>query len=240
MSITWHVDISSFIMSHPCHPYLRRALRRGLALPVCLFAQVVRLPAVDAGGSSRRRANWCRIPIRRPRFCRSPGDDDVAPAAPPPTEPQLPPGVRNGVFQKVLFDATWLAPGGADGLGIDDLQLQSIFALPCPNAQLAAGDYARLRACIICKGRRTSICRRGCYEGYIAVPLAVAGDAHAGARSGHHARHLQRLQPGEQQGVPPDRATARPRGRGTKRRRSSSGRRISTCPTSNVSFPSAA
>ena len=41
--------------------------------------------------------------------------------------------MRNGVFQRLLFDATWLAPGGADGLGNNDLQLQGIFALPCPT-----------------------------------------------------------------------------------------------------------
>ena len=64
---------------------------------------------------------------------QAPGETDVAPASPPPAEPQLPPGVRNGVFQKVLFDATWLAPGGADGMGSNDLQLQAIFALPCPT-----------------------------------------------------------------------------------------------------------
>jgi len=41
--------------------------------------------------------------------------------------------VRNGVFQKALFDGTWLAPGGSDGMGMYDLQLQTIFALPCPR-----------------------------------------------------------------------------------------------------------
>jgi hypothetical protein len=67
------------------------------------------------------------------QILQSPGDGDVAPAVPQPDQPRLPPGVRNGVFQKVLFDATWLAPGGADGLGTNDLQLQGIFALPCPT-----------------------------------------------------------------------------------------------------------
>jgi hypothetical protein len=48
-------------------------------------------------------------------------------------QPKLPPGVRNGFFQKALFDSTWLAPGGSDGMGMTDIQLQSIFAAPCPT-----------------------------------------------------------------------------------------------------------
>ena len=56
----------------------------------------------------------------------------MAPATPTPDQPRLPPGVRNGVFQKVLFDAAWLAPG-VNGMGVNDLQLQTIFALPCPT-----------------------------------------------------------------------------------------------------------
>ncbi len=43
--------------------------------------------------------------------------------------------MRNGVFQRVLFDATWLAPDGADGLGSNDLQLQTILAIPCPTRE---------------------------------------------------------------------------------------------------------
>jgi hypothetical protein len=51
--------------------------------------------------------------------------------------PQIPPGVRDGVFQKLLFDATYLAPGPNPmrGLGMDDVQLQAIFALPCPTRE---------------------------------------------------------------------------------------------------------
>ena len=52
------------------------------------------------------------------QILQAPGESDVAPATPPPDVPTLPPGVRNGFFQKVLFDATWLAPGGADGMGM--------------------------------------------------------------------------------------------------------------------------
>jgi hypothetical protein len=64
---------------------------------------------------------------------QSPGDRDVAPATPAPAEPRLPPGVRNGFFQKALFDAGWVPYRGDYGLGMTDLQLQGIFALPCPR-----------------------------------------------------------------------------------------------------------
>ena len=85
---------------------------------------------------------------------------------PLPGEPRLPPGVRNGVFQKVLFDATWLAPGGTNGMGVNDLQLQGIFAVPCPTDQFAAGDYARLRRAVFAGAERPDLPPR-LYESYV-------------------------------------------------------------------------
>jgi len=100
----------------------------------CVFAQegVIRLPAVLPAQASPA-GQLVSHPDSSSEILQSPGDGNVAPATPEPGEPRLPPGVRNGVFQKVLFDATWLAPGGPNGMGTNDLQLQSIFALPCPT-----------------------------------------------------------------------------------------------------------
>jgi hypothetical protein len=93
---------------------------------------IVRLPAVIPD-EQFPPGQLVSHPDSSSQILQSPGDGDVAPATPDPGQPRLPPGVRNGVFQKLLFDATWLAPGGADGLGTNDLQLQPIFALPCPT-----------------------------------------------------------------------------------------------------------
>jgi hypothetical protein len=100
--------------------------------PACLYAQVVRLPAVEPPDRSPP-GQLVSHPDSSSQILQAPGLSDVAPASPPSDEPQIPPGVRNGVFQKVLGNATWLAPGGADGMGMYDLQVESIFALPCPT-----------------------------------------------------------------------------------------------------------
>lgn len=94
--------------------------------------QVVRLPAV-APSEPSPPGQLVSHPDSSAEILQAPGEGDVSPATPAPEEPHLPPGVRNGMFQKLLFDATWLAPGGANGLGMNDLQLRSIFALPCPT-----------------------------------------------------------------------------------------------------------
>ncbi len=104
-------------------------------LPAWLPAQdVVRLPAVvpDEGSAPGQLVSH---PDSSSRILQSPGEGDTAGANVSPAAPQLPPGVRSGVFQKLLFDATWLAPGGAGGMGDNDLELQGIFALPCPTIQ---------------------------------------------------------------------------------------------------------
>lgn len=102
-----------------------------LCLSTPVFAQVIRLPAVVPAEQSPP-GHLVSHPDSTAEILQAPGETGVAPASPP-DGPQLPPGVRNGFFQKVLFDATWLAPGGSDGMGTNDLQLQSIFALPCPK-----------------------------------------------------------------------------------------------------------
>jgi hypothetical protein len=113
---------------HPSSVFLLFCL-----LPACLMAQdVIRLPAV-APEEQWPAGQLVSHPDSSSRILQAPGDGDVSPATPSPSEPQLPPGVRNGVFQRLLFDATWLAPGGANGMGMNDLELQGIFAVPCPT-----------------------------------------------------------------------------------------------------------
>ena len=97
------------------------------------FGQVVRLPVVVP--LEQTPGQLVSHPDSSAEILQAPGQEDVAPATPPPDEPQIPPGVRDGVFQKVLFDATWLAPGRDDGMGSTDLELQTIFALPCPTRE---------------------------------------------------------------------------------------------------------
>ena len=46
------------------------------------------------------------------------------------TDPQLPPGTRNGVFQKLLFSGTWLPQLEDDSLGWGDLEAGVVFGFP--------------------------------------------------------------------------------------------------------------
>jgi hypothetical protein len=45
------------------------------------------------------------------------------------------PEARPGMFQKVLFDATWLAPGGQAGLGMTDLEAKIMLGVPAPTRE---------------------------------------------------------------------------------------------------------
>ena len=76
-------------------------------VPASLSAQVVRLPAVEPPSQSPP-GQLVSHPDSPAEILQAPGTTDVAPASPPPDEPQLPPGVRNGVFQKVLLDPVGL------------------------------------------------------------------------------------------------------------------------------------
>ena len=54
----------------------------------------------------------------------------------PPPEPDRPPDSRPGVFQKLIFNSTWLAPGrGFDDLGKTDLELKTVLAFPAPSRE---------------------------------------------------------------------------------------------------------
>jgi hypothetical protein len=64
---------------------------------------------------------------------QGPVDNDPPPEFSPPIKQETPSGARAGMFQKAMFDATWLARTGEGGLGMTDLELKSVLALPCPT-----------------------------------------------------------------------------------------------------------
>ncbi|MCH7753004.1 MAG: hypothetical protein IH898_12745 [Planctomycetes bacterium] len=47
-----------------------------------------------------------------------------------PTEPQLPPGTRDGLFQKIYFTGTWLPRLEDDSLGVSSLETGVVFGFP--------------------------------------------------------------------------------------------------------------
>jgi len=96
-----------------------------LAVANPLAAQVVRLPAIDLQEEDYA-GRLVSHPDSTGEVLAWPGD-----ASPTPV-PDLPPDARPGMFQKLVFSGTWLAPGG-DGLGISDLELKSILAVPFPT-----------------------------------------------------------------------------------------------------------
>ena len=102
-----------------------------------LFAQdqVIRLPAVVPPEESPP-GQLVSHPIRRREILQAPGETDVAPATPPPGEPRIPPGVRNGVFQKLLFDDTWLAPAAANGMGMQRRAVAGHLRAALPDASI--------------------------------------------------------------------------------------------------------
>ncbi|NOY40569.1 MAG: hypothetical protein GXP26_01855 [Planctomycetes bacterium] len=55
-----------------------------------------------------------------------PDADEVAKA----TAPQLPPGARDGIFQKLYFTGTWLPQLNGDSLGWGDLETGIVFGFP--------------------------------------------------------------------------------------------------------------
>jgi hypothetical protein len=110
-------------------------------------AQVVRLPAVApedgpaAEDSSRAfdppsfPGQLASHPDSMANVLSAPGE--VGAAAPAGVEAEatidLPADVRPGMFQKLVFNAGWMARCGRNGMGQSDLELQAILALPCPT-----------------------------------------------------------------------------------------------------------
>ena len=79
-------------------------------------------------------------------------------------------------FRRLLFDATWLAPGGSRRHGQQRPAVAGHLRPALPDARLAAGDYARLRGALSAgpaERRPAAAAARGLRP----VPLAVAGHA---------------------------------------------------------------
>jgi len=97
-----------------------------LASKLAWAQEVVRLPAVEPPRATL------------PGQYEYPPDLDTV-VVPPPVEssespdPDRPPDARDGMFQKLIFNYTWLAPTGADGLGMWDVQLKTVLAFPIPS-----------------------------------------------------------------------------------------------------------
>ena len=51
----------------------------------------------------------------------------------PPRNPDLPPDARDGMFQKLIFTSAYLDSGNSRGLGITEMDLRAILALPIPS-----------------------------------------------------------------------------------------------------------
>ena len=116
------------------------------ALPAA--AQVIRLPAVDLASPTypERQASFpssvdevLQGPASPslPPHLQPPGLVTVAPGIeiPAPQPPPGPPGAREGVFQKFMFDGAWIPRLGYDGFGMSDLQLRTVLAFPFPTRE---------------------------------------------------------------------------------------------------------
>ncbi|NQU20531.1 MAG: hypothetical protein HQ567_04555 [Candidatus Nealsonbacteria bacterium] len=96
-------------------------------IAAALQAQVTRLPAV-APAEELYPGQLTSFPGSGAELLQEPGGLDL------PAQPELPPGARPGMFQKLLFTGSWLGDGGgADAFGISDLETKVILALPIPS-----------------------------------------------------------------------------------------------------------
>ena len=86
------------------------------------YFPVQRLSPLDAGSRRRR------------------GRDGVGPRAAAATAPRRRRPIccaaaRPGVFQKLLFEGSWLPRNGDNGFGFDALELKTVLGLPCPTRE---------------------------------------------------------------------------------------------------------
>ena len=102
----------------PAAPYELPCATPYADLPACEFP-IERLLPVEAGPPAGGAAAGA-----------PPGTNATEPAA-----ADLPHGTRPGVFQKLLFEASWLPRGSSsgDGFGFDSLELKTVLGLPCPT-----------------------------------------------------------------------------------------------------------
>ena len=89
-----------------------------------LRAEVIPLPPVDATATPYAPQLAWRAGV---------GLEVPPPEFVEPENPDRPPDARDGMFQKLIFNATWLDSGGADGLGMSELELKTVLGLPIPS-----------------------------------------------------------------------------------------------------------
>ena len=90
-----------------------------------LKAQVVRLPPVVAG--EERPIRLASFPDSAADVILAPGEIDVV------EDPDRPRDARPGMFQKIVFEGTWLVGGVGDNFGMRELEFETILALPIPS-----------------------------------------------------------------------------------------------------------
>jgi hypothetical protein len=120
----------SFVLKFPNLKYAIAFLFVCLGLTAApLAAQVVRLPAVIPA-DEKYPGQLVSAPDSSAELLQAPGES-VAEA---PAEAPKKSDVRPGMFQKLIFQGTWLARGvGSYGFGQNDLESKLILALPCPS-----------------------------------------------------------------------------------------------------------
>ena len=89
---------------------------------------MVRLPVV-VPSEGRSPGLLVSHPDSSSEILQAPGSQDPAFAE----SSDLPDGARPGVFQKLIFDGTWLASGRASGFGMSDLSLKTVLGFPMPT-----------------------------------------------------------------------------------------------------------
>ena len=96
-----------------------------------LQAQVIRLPAVMPPSEQHPGELTSHPDFESSLIQPPPGFPQPEPVQT--ANPDRPPDTRDGMFQKLIFDGTWLAPGRSLGMGMTELELKTILALPCPT-----------------------------------------------------------------------------------------------------------
>ena len=130
--LKWRLWDSSFIVHHSSFIVHHSSFSLCSSLRACWPKRSFGCPPWRRR-TSGRRANSCRIPTPPRRFSRRRATATWHPLLlrrPSRTSRRA---SATACSNSLLFDATWLAPGGANGLGDNDLELQAIFALPCPT-----------------------------------------------------------------------------------------------------------
>lgn len=89
-------------------------------------AQVVRLPAVEPPSEA-----YPGLLLSHPDSSSELLQPPIAPTETP--DPDRPPDARDGLFQKLIFTYTWLGSGRAYGLGMSEVELKTVLALPVPS-----------------------------------------------------------------------------------------------------------